>query len=103
MADEIKLRTASKDCKPDANDPTEAGRSDNFIPNTDNTGTDTLNIPLSKARAQRVRDYFVLNGLETVPMTVDGFGATRPTADNSTEAGKAANRRVDVTVTRSRQ
>lgn len=69
---------------------------------TDNTGTDTLNIPLSKARAQRVRDYFVLNGLETIPMTVDGFGATRPTADNATDAGKAANRRVDVTVTRSR-
>lgn len=69
---------------------------------TDNTGTDALNIPLSKARAQRVRDYFILNGLETIPMTVDGFGATRPAADNNTEAGKAANRRVDVTVTRSR-
>lgn len=69
---------------------------------TDNSGTDALNVPLSKARAQRVRDYFVLNGLETIPMTVDGFGATRPTADNNTEAGKAANRRVDVTVTRSR-
>lgn len=74
----------------------------NIAGHTDNTGTDTLNIPLSKARAQRVRDYFVLNGLETIPMAVDGFGATRPTADNTTEAGKAANRRVDVTVTRSR-
>lgn len=69
---------------------------------SDNTGTDALNIPLSKARAQRVRDYFVLNGLESIPMTVDGFGAARPTADNNTEAGKAANRRVDITVTRSR-
>lgn len=69
---------------------------------TDNTGTDALNLPLSKARAQRVRDYFVLNGLESIPMTVDGFGAARPTADNNTEAGKAANRRVDITVTRSR-
>lgn len=69
---------------------------------TDNTGTDALNIPLSKARAQRVRDYFVLNGLETIPMTVDGFGATRPTADNATDSGKAANRRVDIIVTRSR-
>lgn len=68
---------------------------------TDNTGTDALNVPLSKARAQRVRDYLVLNGLETIPMTVDGFGATRPVADNTTLAGKAANRRVDVTVTRS--
>ncbi|PUA30805.1 MAG: agglutination protein [Cellvibrio sp. 79] len=69
---------------------------------TDNTGTDALNVPLSKARAQRVRDYFILNGLESIPMTVDGFGAARPTADNTTEAGKAANRRVDITVTRSR-
>lgn len=68
---------------------------------SDNSGTDTLNIPLSKARAQRVRDYFVLNGLESIPMTVDGFGAARPIADNTTMAGKAANRRVDVTVTRS--
>lgn len=68
---------------------------------TDNSGTDALNIPLSKARAQRVRDYFVLNGLETIPMTVDGYGAARPTADNNTLAGKAANRRVDIIVTRS--
>ncbi len=34
-------------------------------------------------------------------MTIDGFGATRPVADNASVAGKAANRRVDVTVTRS--
>lgn len=67
---------------------------------TDNTGTDALNIPLSKARAQRVRDYFVLQGLETIPMVVDGFGASRPVANNNTDAGKAANRRVDITVTR---
>lgn len=73
----------------------------NIEGHTDNTGTDALNIPLSKARAQRVRDYFVLNGLETIPMTVDGFGATRPVADNTSVVGKAANRRVDVTVTRS--
>lgn len=73
----------------------------NIEGHTDNSGTDTLNVPLSKARAQRVRDYFVLNGLEAIPMTVDGFGAARPVADNNTSAGKTANRRVDVTVTRS--
>lgn len=67
---------------------------------SDSSGTDELNIPLSKARAQRVRDYFVLNGLETIPMSVDGYGASRPVADNNTDAGKAANRRVDITVTR---
>ncbi|HTF96064.1 MAG TPA: TolC family outer membrane protein [Cellvibrio sp.] len=70
---------------------------------SDNTGTDALNTPLSKARAQRVRDYFVLNGLESIPMTVDGFGSSRPTADNTTETGRAANRRVDITVTRTRK
>ena len=69
---------------------------------SDNTGSDALNIPLSKARAQRVRDYFVLNGLEAIPMTVDGFGPADPVADNSTEIGRASNRRVNVTVTRSR-
>ena len=67
---------------------------------TDSTGADALNLQLSKARAQRVRDYFVLNGLEAIPMSVDGLGSARPVADNNTEAGKAANRRVDVTVTR---
>ncbi len=67
---------------------------------TDSTGADALNVQLSKARAQRVRDYFVLNGLEAIPMSVDGLGSARPVADNNTEAGKAANRRVDVTVTR---
>lgn len=67
---------------------------------TDSTGADALNVQLSKARAQRVRDYFVLNGLETIPMSVDGLGSARPVADNNTDAGKAANRRVDVTVTR---
>jgi adhesin transport system outer membrane protein len=72
-----------------------------IVGHTDNTGTDALNISLSKARAQRVRDYFVLNGLEAIPMVVDGFGAGRPVADNASIAGKAANRRVDVTVTRS--
>ncbi|WP_244904706.1 MULTISPECIES: TolC family outer membrane protein [Cellvibrio] len=67
---------------------------------TDSTGADALNVQLSKARAQRVRDYFVLNGLEAIPMSVDGLGSARPVADNNTDAGKAANRRVDVTVTR---
>jgi adhesin transport system outer membrane protein len=69
---------------------------------TDNTGTDMLNIPLSKARAQSVRDYFVLNGLEKITILTDGFGAARPVGDNATDAGRSANRRVEVTVTRQR-
>lgn len=71
-----------------------------IVGHTDNTGTDALNIPLSNARAKRVRDYFVLNGLEAIPLSAEGAGATQPVADNTTDAGKAANRRVEVTVTR---
>lgn len=70
------------------------------VGHTDSTGSDAINIPLSKARAQSVRDYLVLNGLESIPMTVDGKGATSPVADNTTEAGKMANRRVDIVVSR---
>lgn len=67
---------------------------------TDNTGSDMINIPLSKARAETVRNYLVLNGLETANIQVEGQGATRPIGDNTTEIGRAKNRRVEVTVTR---
>lgn len=66
---------------------------------TDNSGNDAINLPLSKARAQSVRDYLVLNGLEMANIQVAGFGASRPVADNTTESGRAANRRVEVSVT----
>lgn len=67
---------------------------------TDNSGTDMINIPLSKARAESVKHYLILNGLDQIDYQTDGYGATRPVGDNSTEAGKAANRRVEITVLR---
>lgn len=69
---------------------------------TDSSGSDAINLPLSKARAQKVRDYLVLNGLEMINIQTDGYGSAKPVADNNTEAGRAANRRVDVNVTRQR-
>lgn len=69
---------------------------------TDNTGNDLLNANLSRARAQAVRDYFVLNGLQDIPMSVQGLGASKPIADNTTDAGRAANRRVEISVSRTR-
>jgi len=69
---------------------------------TDNTGTDMINIPLSKARAESVKNYFILNGLEQINYIIEGYGATRPIADNATEAGRTANRRVEITVSRQR-
>jgi outer membrane protein, adhesin transport system len=66
---------------------------------SDNIGTDMINIPLSKARAESVRNFLVLNGLENIGIQTAGYGATRPLGDNAVELGRKANRRVEVTVT----
>jgi len=67
---------------------------------TDNTGTDMTNIPLSKARAESVKNYFILNGLDQIHYETEGYGATRAVGDNTAETGRSANRRVEVTVSR---
>lgn len=67
---------------------------------TDNTGTDMINIPLSKARAESVKNYFILNGLDQIMYQTEGYGATRAVGNNETETGRAANRRVEITVSR---
>lgn len=67
---------------------------------TDNSGTDMINIPLSKARAESVKNFFILNGLDQINYQTEGYGATRAVGDNTTDQGKAANRRVEITVSR---
>jgi outer membrane protein, adhesin transport system len=67
---------------------------------TDNTGTDMINIPLSKARAESVKNYLITNGLDQISYQTEGFGAARAIGDNTTDTGRAANRRVEVTVSR---
>jgi adhesin transport system outer membrane protein len=67
---------------------------------TDNTGTDMINIPLSKARAESVKHYFILNGLDQISYQAEGYGATRAVGDNATDVGRSSNRRVEVTVSR---
>lgn len=61
---------------------------------TDNTGGDDLNMKLSKERAQAVKDYLVSKGVAADHLKSEGYGPTRPIADNSTDAGRAKNRRV---------
>jgi adhesin transport system outer membrane protein len=67
---------------------------------TDNSGTDMINVPLSKARAESVKNYLILNGLDQMNFQTEGYGATRAVGDNTTEAGRSANRRVEITVSR---
>ena len=63
---------------------------------TDNTGTDAVNQPLSEQRAQSVRNFLTSQGIASARMTTQGFGSSQPVADNSTKAGQAQNRRVEI-------
>lgn len=66
---------------------------------TDNVGSDAANLKLSEARAAAVRDFFVQQ--ESIPaarLAVKGHGKTMPVADNTTDEGRARNRRVEVVI-----
>jgi outer membrane protein OmpA-like peptidoglycan-associated protein len=63
---------------------------------TDNVGADDINVPLSEKRAAAVKDYLVKKGLSVNRLEAKGFGASKPVADNDTEAGRRQNRRVEI-------
>jgi outer membrane protein OmpA-like peptidoglycan-associated protein len=63
---------------------------------TDNNGSDAVNIPLSQKRAAAVKAYLLKKGLKEARVEADGFGASKPIADNSTEMGRSKNRRVEI-------
>lgn len=65
---------------------------------TDNVGKDEANQKLSEARAQSVKDYFVSKGIASSRLTAVGYGSANPVADNSTPAGRAENRRIELKV-----
>jgi OOP family OmpA-OmpF porin len=65
---------------------------------TDATGPDAYNQSLSERRARAVRDYLVRGGVSGGRLTIQGFGASQPLADNSTRDGRAQNRRVELIV-----
>jgi outer membrane protein OmpA-like peptidoglycan-associated protein len=65
---------------------------------TDPTGGDRINIPLSQNRAQSVANYLVQRGVNSARIATRGFGSSQPIADNGTEAGRAANRRVELRI-----
>ncbi|HTP27699.1 MAG TPA: OmpA family protein [Anaeromyxobacteraceae bacterium] len=67
---------------------------------TDNEGNPAANMKLSKSRAEVVRNYLIQKGIEPDRLKAEGFGSTRPIADNSTSAGREANRRVEFVVAR---
>ncbi len=65
---------------------------------TDNVGKTEANMKLSQERADAVKQYLVKKGVDSGRIITAGFGDTKPVADNTTEKGRAENRRVEFTV-----
>jgi len=64
---------------------------------TDSRNTDAYNLTLSKARSAAVCEYLVAQGVASSRLKEKGYGESHPIADNATAAGRATNRRVEIT------
>jgi outer membrane protein OmpA-like peptidoglycan-associated protein len=67
-----------------------------IVGHTDTTGTAANNRPLSQRRAEAVRAWLVTHGIEPNRLRAEGRGQEQPVGDNTTEVGRALNRRVQV-------
>jgi outer membrane protein OmpA-like peptidoglycan-associated protein len=67
-----------------------------IIGHTDSTGPDSVNDPLSVDRANAVKRYLESRGVDGSRIDTAGRGEHEPIADNSSEAGRARNRRVEI-------
>jgi outer membrane protein OmpA-like peptidoglycan-associated protein len=65
---------------------------------TDSTGSDTYNQSLSERRASSVAQYLSSQGVNNQRLIAVGMGEARPVSDNTTPAGRQANRRVEITM-----
>lgn len=65
---------------------------------TDEKGSDSYNKKLSVQRANAVKNYFVNKGIKAERIQTIGYGKTKPLADNSSDEGRAKNRRVEFRV-----
>lgn len=66
---------------------------------TDSTGDADYNRKLSERRAESVGNYLVRNGVSSSRLNTRGYGENNPVASNNTDAGRAQNRRVEITLT----
>lgn len=63
---------------------------------TDSVGSDTFNQNLSEQRATTVADYLTGKGVHRERLATKGYGESQPKASNTTEEGRAENRRVEI-------
>ncbi|MCH8104413.1 MAG: OmpA family protein [Proteobacteria bacterium] len=65
---------------------------------TDSQGSDSSNQSLSERRAKAVADYLLQKGVAAARIETIGFGEMQPVSDNGTSAGRALNRRVEISL-----
>ena len=65
---------------------------------TDNVGSKNYNQTLSENRAKSILDYLVAKGIDSSRLVYSGQNFEQPNADNSTEGGRARNRRVEIVI-----
>ena len=65
---------------------------------TDSTGKPEYNQKLSERRADAVRDLLVRDGVPSSRLSITGYGASDPVAENSTSEGRQSNRRVQLEI-----
>ncbi|ELY4517873.1 OmpA family lipoprotein [Cronobacter muytjensii] len=70
----------------------------NVVGYTDSTGGQALNMKLSQQRAESVASALITQGVTANRIRTSGMGPANPVASNSTEEGKAQNRRVEITL-----
>jgi peptidoglycan-binding protein ArfA len=64
----------------------------------DNSGTQSINLPLSEERAEEVANFLVAHGVTGDQLSSTGFGSADPIAPNDTGRGRAQNRRVEIVI-----
>lgn len=70
---------------------------------TDERGSDELNLKLGQERAEAVVSWLVRRGITADRLTAKGYGSSRPIADNTTDEGRAKNRRVELRVLKTKE
>ena len=65
---------------------------------TDNVGQLASNMTLSNERAAFVKEYLTKNGINTQQIKTEGKGSTKPITSNDSEAARAKNRRVEISI-----
>jgi outer membrane protein OmpA-like peptidoglycan-associated protein len=65
---------------------------------TDSIGTEEYNLTLSQKRAQAVSDFLISQDVDASRLSAEGYGESRPVADNDTDEGRQKNRRVDLVI-----